>query len=128
MLAFLRRSILPKSCSGLRNVNRHGLRFDSTPLTRLQTGTNPKRMRVAVQGCGHGELNEIYASVEKACEVKGWDSIDLLIIGGDFQVGRTLLISKPNGYPGSITFPSNQRFLYCSFHNDLTWLGCAERR
>lgn len=44
-------------------------------------------MRVAVEGCGHGALNEIYASVEKSALVKGWDTVDLLIIGGDFQVG-----------------------------------------
>lgn len=43
-------------------------------------------LRIAVEGCGHGTLNSIYASVEKACQVKGWEGIDLLIIGGDFQV------------------------------------------
>jgi lariat debranching enzyme len=35
---------------------------------------------------GHGNLNCIYASVTKACETKGWDGVDLVIIGGDFQV------------------------------------------
>ena len=37
---------------------------------------------------GHGTLDAIYASVSKSCEVRGWDSVDLLIIGGDFQVRR----------------------------------------
>ena len=60
-------------------------------------------IRVAVEGCvskcnyfnsvhlnnciqGHGTLNAIYTSIEKACEARGWDGVDLLIIGGDFQV------------------------------------------
>jgi lariat debranching enzyme len=42
-------------------------------------------LRIAVEGCGHGVLHEIYASVTKACELKGWPDVDLLIIGGDFQ-------------------------------------------
>ncbi|EXJ55358.1 hypothetical protein A1O7_08285 [Cladophialophora yegresii CBS 114405] len=46
----------------------------------------PGGVRVAVEGCGHGTLHAIYASVEQACKVKGWDGVDLLIIGGDFQV------------------------------------------
>lgn len=43
-------------------------------------------LRIAVEGCGHGVLHEIYASVAKSCELKGWPDIDVLIIGGDFQV------------------------------------------
>lgn len=43
-------------------------------------------LRIAVEGCGHGTLHEIYASVTKSCELKGWPGVDLLIIGGDFQV------------------------------------------
>lgn len=35
---------------------------------------------------GHGVLHAIYASVDKACAEKGWPGVDLLIIGGDFQV------------------------------------------
>lgn len=35
---------------------------------------------------GHGTLHAIYASVEKSCEINGWSGVDLLIIGGDFQV------------------------------------------
>jgi len=48
-------------------------------------------IRIAVEGCGHGTLNAIYASVDKACEVQGWAGVDLLIIGGDFQVCCTQL-------------------------------------
>lgn len=46
-------------------------------------------LRIAVEGCGHGKLHDIYASVQKSCELKGWPSVDLLIIGGDFQVCRS---------------------------------------
>ena len=35
---------------------------------------------------GHGTLHSIYASVEESCRVKGWNGVDVLIIGGDFQV------------------------------------------
>ena len=45
---------------------------------------------------GHGTLNAIYASIRKACELNGWDGVDVLIIGGDFQVYRYAPISKPS--------------------------------
>ncbi|WEW56888.1 lariat debranching enzyme [Emydomyces testavorans] len=45
-------------------------------------------LRLAVEGCGHGKLHDIYAQVQKAAEVKGWNGVDLLIIGGDFQAVR----------------------------------------
>ena len=35
---------------------------------------------------GHGQLNPIYDSVALACQKRGWDGIDILIICGDFQV------------------------------------------
>jgi lariat debranching enzyme len=71
--------------------------------------TEHKGVRIAVEGCvsiqcpsyflnklsltrswgkGHGTLHAIYASIEESCRIKGWDGIDLLIIGGDFQVRR----------------------------------------
>lgn len=60
-------------------------------------------LRVAFEGCvssprrgtslvstdylqGHGCLHDIYSSVEKAASLKGWDNVDLVVIGGDFQV------------------------------------------
>ena len=52
-----------------------------------------QNMRIAVEGCGHGVLHEIYASVAKACELKGWPDVDLLIIGGDFQVCKPITMS-----------------------------------
>ncbi|MCJ1472529.1 hypothetical protein MMC13_001178 [Lambiella insularis] len=45
-------------------------------------------VRVAVEGCGHGTLHAIYSSISKSCEINGWDGVDLLIIGGDFQAVR----------------------------------------
>ncbi|KAK0109721.1 hypothetical protein ONS95_002400 [Cadophora gregata] len=45
-------------------------------------------LRIAVEGCGHGTLDAIYSSVATACEARGWDGVDLLIIGGDFQSVR----------------------------------------
>jgi hypothetical protein len=39
---------------------------------------------------GHGTLHSIYASVEESCRVKGWDGVDVLIIGGDFQVSHNV--------------------------------------
>ncbi|KAF2401160.1 DBR1-domain-containing protein [Trichodelitschia bisporula] len=45
-------------------------------------------LRVAVIGCGHGALKSIYSSVAKTAQLKGWDGVDLVIIGGDFQAVR----------------------------------------
>lgn len=35
---------------------------------------------------GHGSLNAIYDEVKKKATLRGWDHVDLVIIGGDFQV------------------------------------------
>lgn len=45
-------------------------------------------VRLAIEGCGHGTLHAIYASIEEACRRKEWPGVDLLIIGGDFQAVR----------------------------------------
>ncbi|KAL6719384.1 lariat debranching enzyme [Lecanora helva] len=45
-------------------------------------------MRVAIEGCGHGTLHAIYASIKQSCRINHWDGVDLLIIGGDFQAVR----------------------------------------
>ena len=57
-------------------------------------------LRIAVEGCGHGTLNAIYASIEKACEAKGWPGIDMLIIGGDFQAVRNIRDLNCMAVPG----------------------------
>ncbi|KAI1471267.1 lariat debranching enzyme, C-terminal domain-containing protein [Daldinia caldariorum] len=45
-------------------------------------------VRIAYEGCGHGTLDAIYASVATSSKQRGWDGVDLLIIGGDFQATR----------------------------------------
>ncbi|KAI9670457.1 MAG: hypothetical protein M1829_004780 [Trizodia sp. TS-e1964] len=59
-------------------------------------------IRIAVEGCGHGALNAIYSAIEESCKAKGWEKVDLLIIGGDFQSVRNErdlhAISMPKKY------------------------------
>ncbi|KAM7214581.1 Lariat debranching enzyme, C-terminal domain containing protein [Rhypophila decipiens] len=46
-------------------------------------------VRIAIQGCGHGQLDNIYEHIQSAAQAKGWnDGVDLVIIGGDFQAVR----------------------------------------
>ncbi|KAJ5983035.1 Lariat debranching enzyme [Penicillium waksmanii] len=45
-------------------------------------------VRVATVGCGHGSLNLIYDTVAKFAAERGWDGVDIVIIGGDFQALR----------------------------------------
>lgn len=44
-------------------------------------------MYIAVEGCGHGELDGIYAAVRHVEKARGI-TVDLLIICGDFQSTR----------------------------------------
>ncbi|EGX47084.1 hypothetical protein AOL_s00097g130 [Orbilia oligospora ATCC 24927] len=44
-------------------------------------------LRIAIQGCGHGALDQIYATIEQACRIHSY-KVDLLIICGDFQAVR----------------------------------------
>ncbi|KAJ4171918.1 lariat debranching enzyme [Fusarium falciforme] len=61
-------------------------------------------LKIAVVGCGHGELDTIYATLQNQCEAKGWtlSDIDFLIICGDFQAVRNDLdlncMSVPRRY------------------------------
>ncbi|PSK42069.1 hypothetical protein B9Z65_3983 [Elsinoe australis] len=52
------------------------------------TLTSSHGLRIAIEGCGHGVLHSIYASVTAACQRANWPGVDLLIIGGDFQSVR----------------------------------------
>lgn len=57
----------------------------------------PKEMRIAVIGCSHGTLNDIYASVERCdsdAQQRGESKVELMICCGDFQV-RFFSISLP---------------------------------
>ena len=49
--------------------------------------TAPEMVLIAVEGCCHGELDNIYASVEQLAAVHG-TKIDVLLICGDFQAVR----------------------------------------
>ncbi|CAG7922245.1 unnamed protein product [Penicillium olsonii] len=42
-------------------------------------------MRIALEGCGHGSLNIIYDTVKMKADHRGWDYVDVVIVGGDFQ-------------------------------------------
>ena len=66
-------------------------------------------VRLAIEGCGHGTLHAIYASIAQACKIKGWPGVDLLIIGGDFQSVR-------NAYDlNCVAMPAKYREM-CDFH------------
>ncbi|KAK1761083.1 lariat debranching enzyme, C-terminal domain-containing protein, partial [Echria macrotheca] len=71
--------------------------------------TAPRGVRIAVEGCGHGTLNAIYAAVERSCKERGWDTVDAVIIGGDFQAVRNAadlsVMSVPPKYRELADFP-----------------------
>ena len=46
--------------------------------------SKPSKMKIAVEGCCHGELDAIYASLERL-ERERDQKVELLLIGGDFQ-------------------------------------------
>jgi len=46
-------------------------------------------MKIAVEGCAHGELERIYDTIE-GIEKVGGTKIDLLLCCGDFQSTRNL--------------------------------------
>lgn len=47
-------------------------------------------LKIAIVGCGHGQLDTIYATAEVECTERGWDlsDLDFLVICGDFQAVR----------------------------------------
>ena len=57
-------------------------------LLKDETQQGSSGVRLAIEGCGHGTLNNIYSSITAACKAKSWPGVDLLIIGGDFQAVR----------------------------------------
>lgn len=74
-------------------------------------------LRIAVEGCGHGILNDIYASVAKACKLKGWPGVDVLIIGGDFQAVRNASDLK------AVSMPAK----YYAMHDFHEYYSCARK-
>jgi hypothetical protein len=59
---------------------------------RLPPHSRLPKMKIAVEGCCHGELDAIYASLQRLERDKS-TKVDLLLIGGDFQVPH-LSLSK----------------------------------
>jgi lariat debranching enzyme len=49
--------------------------------------------QIAIEGCAHGELDAIYATLQ-ALEAKQGITIDLLICCGDFQAVRGAALSR----------------------------------
>ncbi|KAM5361415.1 hypothetical protein ACJZ2D_013105 [Fusarium nematophilum] len=62
------------------------------------------RLKIAIVGCGHGELDTIYDTLKSQCAAEGWAlaDVDFLIICGDFQASRNELdlncMSVPRRY------------------------------
>ncbi len=52
------------------------------------TATASSPLRVVVEGCCHGELDQIYASIQRLEGEQGSQKVDLLICCGDFQAVR----------------------------------------
>ena len=46
-------------------------------------------MRIAIEGCAHGELEKIYTTIQES-ETRGGKKVDLLLCCGDFQSTRNL--------------------------------------
>ena len=65
-------------------------------------------IKIAVEGCSHGCLNDIYATVQKAEQEKG-TKVDLLLLCGDFQVSPSLpssLFTFPMTYAEPRSYPT----------------------
>ena len=82
-LRFGMRGRIPWSLCFL-SLNRLQLRYYSQKSRHLKKRTSGT-MKIAVEGCCHGELDAIYASLQRLEREKG-QKVDLLLIGGDFQV------------------------------------------
>jgi lariat debranching enzyme len=65
-------------------------------------------MKIAVEGCAHGELDKIYEAIQYM-EKKDGIKVDLLICCGDFQATRNVEDLKCMAVP-----PKYQRM--CTFH------------
>jgi hypothetical protein len=79
---------------GIRYILRNSKRtIPASRLIRIDSKskylTKPQAMKIAVEGCCHGELDAIYASLSRL-EREHSQKVDLLLIGGDFQVQRLM--------------------------------------
>ena len=73
-------------------------------------------MKVAVEGCCHGELDKIYETIEYIGKKDGV-KVDLLLICGDFQAVRNDSPHDRHGSPAQV--PEAQHFLQVG-RNSLT--------
>lgn len=64
-------------------------------------------MKVAVEGCAHGELEKIYETIQSIENEEGF-KVDLLLCCGDFQATRNLddlqTMAVPQKYLDMCTF------------------------
>ncbi|KAI1210793.1 lariat debranching enzyme, C-terminal domain-containing protein [Annulohypoxylon truncatum] len=104
-----------KSTTVETNLFRRRL-FSTTPNIQEKKEKDKKKkrdmdrsLRIAVAGCGHGTLDALYASAQASCEARGWDNLDLFIVGGDFQAVRNAkdlsVMSVPAKYRELGDFP-----------------------
>jgi len=77
------------------------LRFKHTSHSSRNRRSNRSTMKIAVEGCCHGELDAIYDYV-RTLESQNKYKVDLLLICGDFQAVRNLAdlqcMAVPNKY------------------------------
>lgn len=64
--------------------------FPSLSSIRLHIETLEANFHEQVHGC----LNQIYIDVRKLCDERGWDTVDAVIMGGDFQVSVSFISFK----------------------------------
>ena len=84
-------------------------------------------MRIAVEGCAHGELETIYKTLEKV-EKSDDKKIDLLICCGDFQSTRNLTdlscMNVPNKYKDMCSFYKLVLICYYYYSYEYLLLNC----
>ncbi len=75
--------------TALRPNSNPDLNHNPNPSPNLHPNPNPNpnSINIVVEGCAHGELDAIYASIRRIEEVQGI-RVDLLICCGDFQAIR----------------------------------------
>ncbi|KAI1136809.1 lariat debranching enzyme, C-terminal domain-containing protein [Hypoxylon sp. FL0543] len=98
----------PLHCRTLSTTSNSKTRIEWPPME--DNTLEADGVRIAVEGCGHGTLDAIYASVAESCKRRGWDGVDLVIIGGDFQAARNAadlsVMSVPPKYRALGDFPA----------------------
>jgi hypothetical protein len=92
----------------------------------MSDATTTGGVTIAIQGCGHGELDNIYASIMETQKrnPESVPKIDLLVCCGDFQAVRNAgdlkCLNVPEKYVFEVNFFVRACILYISVHLDLT--------